>query len=79
LHPSAYNVTATIPPVQAKPGPHTAAKNSKLHDLAQPAPVIRGTADVAVEERSSHSDVDAGKVRETKSEAAPSSYSDGLN
>jgi len=66
LHPSAYNVTATNPPVQAKPGPHMSAKNSKSHDLAQPAPVVRGTTDVAVEERSSHSNVDAGKIRETK-------------
>ncbi len=56
------------PPVQAKPSPHMAPKNSKSHDLVQQTPVIRGTADVAAAERSSHSNVDAGKVRETKSE-----------
>lgn len=72
MHPSAYNVTAMIPPVQAKPSSHMAAKNSKSHDLVPPAPVIRGTADVAAVERSSHSNVDAGKVRETKSEATAS-------
>jgi len=67
LHPSAYsNVTAMIPPVQAKPSSHMGAKNSKSHDLVPPAPVIRGTADVAAVERSSHSNVDAGRVLETK-------------
>ncbi|KAF8348186.1 hypothetical protein F5887DRAFT_952535 [Amanita rubescens] len=45
---------------------HMAAKNSKSHDLVPPAPVIRGTADVAAVERSSHSNVDAGRVLETK-------------
>ena len=35
----------------------------------QPAPVKRGTADVAAEERSSHSNVNAVKVRESDSGA----------
>ncbi|KAF8732381.1 hypothetical protein AX14_004459 [Amanita brunnescens Koide BX004] len=64
LHPSysAYATTVTKEPILAKP--HMATKYS-----LQPAPVKRGTADVAAEERSSHSNVNAVKVRESDSGA----------
>lgn len=50
-------MTITNEPVRAKPGPHVAAKYNP-----QSASVKRGTADVAAEERSSHSNVDAVKA-----------------